>query len=157
MSKIYLGIGSNIGHRKANLEEALDRLKERVSFTKVSSFYETEPVDYLDQPWFLNIVAEGETTLTPQELLQFAQRVEQDMKRVKTVRFGPRTIDVDILLYDDVEMDTPDLTLPHPRMRARNFVMVPLSEIAPDLIIGGESVTQILAALKGEAIRKWAE
>lgn len=157
MSKIYLGIGSNIGHRKANLEEALDRLKERVSFTQVSSFYETEPVDYLDQPWFLNLVAEGETTLTPQELLQFTQRVEQDMKRVKTVRFGPRTIDVDILLYDDVEMDTPDLTLPHPRMRARNFVMVPLSEIAPDLIIGGESVTQILAALKGEAIRKWTK
>lgn len=155
MTKVYLGIGSNLGDREENLREALERLKDKVAIHQVSSFYETEPVGYLDQPWFLNIVLEGDTELSPWELLQFTQSVEQAMKRVKTLRWGPRTIDVDILLVEGVELNTPELTIPHPRMKERNFVMVPLQEIAPELVIGGESVEGILARLAGEVIRKW--
>lgn len=154
MTKVYLGLGSNLGDERASLEQALTLLSEKVTITQRSSFYESEPVDYTDQPWFLNLVVEGETELDPLELLQFTQGIEQSMKRVKTIRFGPRTIDVDILIYDSLAMTTETLTIPHPRMKERAFVMVPLAEIAPDLRIGRLTVRDILRDLKGEAIRK---
>ncbi|WFF72478.1 2-amino-4-hydroxy-6-hydroxymethyldihydropteridine diphosphokinase [Proteiniclasticum sp. QWL-01] len=154
MTRIYLGLGSNLGERRENIERALERLSEQVRLTKRSSFYETEPVGYDDQPWFYNIVVEGETDLEPAELLRFTQSIEQGMKRVKTIRNGPRNIDVDILIYDEIRVKTDTLEIPHPRMRQRAFVMVPLSEIEPDLVIYGTPLRDILQQLQGEAIRK---
>lgn len=154
MTRIFLGLGSNLGERRENIERALERLSEQVRLMKRSSFYETEPVGYDDQPWFYNIVVEGETDLEPAELLRFTQSIEQGMKRVKTIRNGPRNIDVDILIYDEIRVKTDTLEIPHPRMRQRAFVMVPLSEIEPDLVIYGTPLRDILQQLQGEAIRK---
>ncbi|WIV13360.1 2-amino-4-hydroxy-6-hydroxymethyldihydropteridine diphosphokinase [Proteiniborus sp. MB09-C3] len=154
MNKIYLGIGGNIGDTKGNLDRAVELLKEKVNISRQSSYYETEPVGYKEQNWFLNIVIEGETDLTPEELLSFTQSIERKMKRVKTIRFGPRIIDVDILLYEQVKLDTKDLIIPHPRMFERAFVMVPLYEIAPSLVIEDIKIEDILNKLEGEEIHK---
>jgi 2-amino-4-hydroxy-6-hydroxymethyldihydropteridine diphosphokinase len=157
MHKVYFSLGSNIGETRKNLTEALDALKEHVNITAVSSFYETEPVGYKDQNWFLNIAVAGETSLAPYDLLAFTQSIEQGMGRVKLIRFGPRNIDVDILLYDDLSINDEKLTIPHPRMCERAFVVEPLFEIAPDLSIGGKKLADIRAQLKGEEIRKLTE
>lgn len=101
---------------------------------KVSSLYETEPVDYKDQPWFLNLVCSVETDLPPQALLKLAKTIEKNLGRKLTRRFGPRLIDIDILFYDDLVLDSPDLIIPHPRLAERAFVLVPLKEIAPNLV-----------------------
>ncbi|HZK38412.1 MAG TPA: 2-amino-4-hydroxy-6-hydroxymethyldihydropteridine diphosphokinase, partial [Clostridia bacterium] len=100
MNKIYLSLGSNIGDTKSNLDRAVELLKEKVNILNISSYYETEPVGYKDQDWFLNIALEGETDLNPEALLKFTQSIENKMKRKKTIRFGPRIIDIDILLYE---------------------------------------------------------
>jgi 2-amino-4-hydroxy-6-hydroxymethyldihydropteridine diphosphokinase len=130
----YLGLGSNLGRRAANLARAR-RWLERKGFEVLgaSSVYETEPVDCTDQPWFLNQVLAVRSELAPPELLRLAKSVEAKMKRVPTVARGPRTIDIDILLAGDLVVETPDLVIPHPRLHLRNFVLVPLSEIAPRL------------------------
>lgn len=154
MSKIYLGIGSNIGDSRKNIESALLLLNKKINILNKSSYYETEPVGFKDQPWFLNIVIEGETDLNPKELLEFTQSIEKDMKRVKTILNGPRIIDVDILIYSDINMESENLIIPHPRMHARAFVMVPLFEIAPKLIINNMAIADIMKNLKGEEIRK---
>ena len=154
MHKVYLSLGSNLGETKTNLQTAMALLEEQVHITRQSSYYETEPVGYEDQPWFLNMVLEGETKLSPFELLAFTQSIEGRMKRIKTMVNGPRNIDVDILLYDDENIQSNHLTIPHPRMQQRNFVMVPLYEIAPDLQINGTAIGDILKNLQGEAIRK---
>lgn len=154
MNKIYLSLGTNLGDKKDNLEQALKLLSHKVKILKISSYYETEPVGFKDQPWFLNIVVEGETNLLPSELLIFTQSIEHEMKRVKTIVNGPRIIDVDILLYEDEKVETEDLVIPHPRMKERAFVMVPLAEISPDIIIQGEKISHILKNLKGEKIHK---
>jgi 2-amino-4-hydroxy-6-hydroxymethyldihydropteridine diphosphokinase len=152
MHKVYLSLGSNIGDTRSNLDQALLLLKEKIVICKRSSYYKTEPVDFKDQDWFLNRVLEGETDLEPFELLSFTQSIESTMKRVKTRRFGPRLIDIDILLYDGLSIDAEILTIPHPRMRERAFVLVPLLEIAPDLKIGRDSVKKILDGLEVEGI-----
>lgn len=156
MVKGYLGLGSNIGDTKKNLDIAVDLLKSSkdINVTKQSSYYETEPVGYVEQAWFLNIALEIETSLEPKELLTFCQRIEDVLKRKRTVRWGPRTIDVDILLYENYTSDEEVLTVPHPRMTERAFVMIPLYEIAPDLVIEGKSIDEIIKSLKGEEIRK---
>lgn len=154
MKRIYLSLGSNIGNSRKNLEDALDRLRAKIDIIKISSYYETEPVGYADQDWFLNIAVEAMTSLSPEELLTFCQEIETDMKRVKIIRFGPRNIDVDILLYEDFSSKEEHLTIPHPRMKERAFVMVPLCEIAPDLVIDGEDIKTIVDHLEGEQIRK---
>lgn len=154
MHKVYLSLGSNLGETKTNLQTAMALLEEQVHITRQSSYYETEPVGYEDQPWFLNMVLEGETDLPPFELLAFTQSIEGRMKRIKTMINGPRNIDVDILLYDDENIQSNHLTIPHPRMHQRNFVMVPLYEIAPDLQINGTAIADILKNLQGEVIRK---
>jgi 2-amino-4-hydroxy-6-hydroxymethyldihydropteridine diphosphokinase len=134
MPAVYLALGTNIGDREANLREALRRMRESgIHITKLSALYETEPVDYLDQPWFLNAVLEAQTDLPAEQLLAALRQIESEMKSKKPFPKGPRIIDLDILLYGDDTIDTPDLQVPHPRMLQRNFVLVPLAEIAPTL------------------------
>lgn len=154
MNKIYLSLGSNIGDTKSNLDRATGLLREKIDILNQSSYYETEPVGYKDQDWFLNIVLEGETGLGPEELLEFTQSIESRMKRKKTIRFGPRIIDIDILLYEQVNLQTDDLIIPHPRMCERAFVIVPLYEIAPHLTIRGEKIKKIVDELEGEQVYK---
>ena len=130
---VYLSLGSNVGDRAKNLRTAIAALPAAgVSVKKVSSFYETEPVDYLEQEWFVNCAVEAETELAPLDLLRALRRLEERMGNKKLVPKGPRLIDLDILLYDDQDIDMPDLQVPHPRMHLRRFVLVPLNEIAPN-------------------------
>ena len=129
---VYLSLGSNIGDRAENLNAAIAALASaRVRVQRVSSFYETEPVDYLEQAWFLNCVLEGETELQPGELLRALRGIESGMGSKKLIAKGPRLIDIDILLYGQHVIDTAELQVPHPRMALRRFVLVPFAEIAP--------------------------
>lgn len=131
---IFLSLGSNIGDREANLRAAIASLAAaNVSVTRVSSFYETEPVDLREQPWFLNCVVQAETEVPALDLLRVLRRTESRMGSKKLVPKGPRLIDLDILLYGDETIDAPDLQVPHPRMLQRKFVLIPLAEIAPNL------------------------
>jgi 2-amino-4-hydroxy-6-hydroxymethyldihydropteridine diphosphokinase len=133
MPTVYLSLGSNVGNREANLRAAIDALAPAgVRVKQVSSIYETEPVDYLDQPWFLNGVVEAETELTPQALLQALRSIESQLGSQKQFVKGPRKIDLDILLYGSETINTPELQIPHPRMHLRRFVLAPLVEIAPN-------------------------
>lgn len=129
----YLGIGSNIRDRKENCLEAIRLIGESpfISVIKRSSLYETEPVGYKDQPAFINCVIEIETTLTPRKLLEVCQGIEESLGRERVDRWGPRTIDIDILLFNNLVINERDLKIPHPLMHERGFVLVPLLEIAP--------------------------
>jgi len=134
MITIYLALGSNVGDRENNLREAIRRLGESaIRIARISSIYETEPVDYLDQAWFLNAVLEAQTDLPATQLLTTLRNIESQMGSKKAFAKGPRLIDLDILLYGNDTIATPDLQVPHPRMLLRNFVLVPLAEIAPAL------------------------
>jgi 2-amino-4-hydroxy-6-hydroxymethyldihydropteridine diphosphokinase len=131
--KVYLSLGSNLGNRQANLDMALKLISERMRLGKVSSIYDTEPLGDTKQPRFLNLACEVFTHLTPEGLLTLAKGIEGKMgRRGKTGE--PRSIDIDILLYGDEEVAMPDLVIPHPRMADRSFVLVPLAEIAPDVV-----------------------
>lgn len=156
MSKAYLGLGSNIGERKENIDSAIDLISshEKTKLLQVSSYYETEPVGYKDQDWFLNVVLEIDTTLKPYELLEFCGEIEEKLKRKRIIRWGPRTIDVDILLYEGFNSEDERLTVPHPRMTERAFVMVPLYEIAPNTKINNKDIGEIMKNFAGEEIRK---
>ena len=134
MPTVYLALGSNIGDREAHLREAVRLLAQfAVHISKLSSIYETEPVDYLEQPWFLNAVLQAQTDLPAAQLLAILRQIESQMGSKKAFSKGPRLIDLDILLYGNDSIDTPDLQVPHPRMLLRNFVLAPLAEIAPTL------------------------
>jgi 2-amino-4-hydroxy-6-hydroxymethyldihydropteridine diphosphokinase len=146
----YLSLGSNLGDRAAFLNEALQRLETAgVHVVRRSSIHETEPQDFRDQPWFLNMAVEVETGLTPQELLAAIQKIETEMGRQRTIPKGPRTIDLDILFYENLILKTPELEIPHPHLTERLFVLDPLSEIAPDLQHPGtrKTVRELRAAL----------
>lgn len=136
MVKAFLGLGSNIGEREAQLDEAIKILNnfEGIKVTQVSDIYETEPVGYTEQPNFLNLCVEIETTLAPRELLSCCLETEQQLHRVRVVRWGPRTLDVDILLYGNQIIEEENLTVPHPRMNERSFVLIPLNDIASNEI-----------------------
>jgi len=146
----YIGIGSNMGDRKANCQKALELLGRSVRIVRKSSLYYTEPVGCDDQESFLNAVAVVETEHSPRELLDLCRTVENELGRVRTVRWGPRTIDLDILLYGDVVLDDPDLIIPHPRMAERKFVLAPLAEIAPDAVhpTSGKTAAALMAELR---------
>jgi 2-amino-4-hydroxy-6-hydroxymethyldihydropteridine diphosphokinase len=140
MALVHIGLGGNLGDREATLRAALDRLgsEDGIEVVRVSSLRETDPVGYTDQPRFLNGVAELETELAPRELLERLLAVERDLGRVREgPRYGPRTIDLDLLLYGDAVVDEPGLRIPHPRMTERRFVLEPLAELEPDLVIPG--------------------
>lgn len=150
MPRAYVGLGANQGEPVRNLRRALEMLNAvpGVKITAVSSLYLTEPVGYEDQPWFHNCVAELETDLSPAELLGTLQGIENALGRVRTVRWGPRTVDLDILLYDRERIDTDTLTIPHPRMEERAFVMVPLAEIAGGAVFpDGRTVQEVRRGL----------
>ena len=135
MSIVYIGIGSNLGDRKEHCLKAVRLFAEKgVVVRRRSSMYETEPWGVKDQPRFINMVIEAETGLTPEELLGVLKEIEEEVGRMETYRWGPRVIDLDILLYDNLAINTPELTIPHPRMHEREFVLRPLVEIAPDKI-----------------------
>jgi 2-amino-4-hydroxy-6-hydroxymethyldihydropteridine diphosphokinase len=134
MVKVYLGLGSNLGNKKENIQNAIALLKEGCVVTKTSSMYKTEPVGFKDQDWFINCVLEMETDLSPEALLIFIQAIEQQLGRERIIKDGPRTIDIDILLYGDEIFTLGFLTIPHPRMHERNFVLTPLKELCPELI-----------------------
>ncbi|HSK43098.1 MAG TPA: 2-amino-4-hydroxy-6-hydroxymethyldihydropteridine diphosphokinase [Candidatus Binatia bacterium] len=132
---VYLSLGSNLGDRDKYLREAISRLRQLGVISQISAFYETQPVEVQnDQPWFLNCALAMETELMPLEFLSRMLAVEQSMGRTRTEPKGPRTIDVDILLFGDDVLDTPELTVPHPAMHQRRFVLEPLAEIAPVLV-----------------------
>ncbi len=145
MAKAFLGLGSNIGDRRANLAEALRRLsQEGVTIKKVSSVYESQAVLVEDQPDFLNIACEIHTSLSPHGLLDACLEVEANMGRIRRRRWGPRNIDIDLLLYESLTIDEPRLIVPHPRLAERPFVTVPLLEIASELILpGGECLCDL--------------
>jgi GTP cyclohydrolase-4 len=145
--KVYLGLGANLGDRQSNLTQALQHLRTKSSVDQVSAFYQTRPVGYLDQPDFLNIACLITTDLSPLELLHLAKQIEKIMGRQASFRNAPRPIDIDILLYDDLVLDSPELTIPHPRMAERAFVLVPLAEIAPQAVHPSTGLT-IAALLK---------
>ena len=138
----YLSLGANLGNREETLREAVRRIgaAESVELTAVSSVYETEPWGKLDQPRFLNLAVAVETTLSPEAFLALAQKIEKELGRVRHERWGARTIDIDVLCFEGVERNTPELTLPHPYMTERAFVLVPLAEIAPALAVKGKTV-----------------
>lgn len=131
---IYLSLGSNIGDRAANLERAIEALSEiGVRVLRSSSIYETEPVDLLAQPWFLNCVVEAETSLAPRPLLDQLQAIERNLGSKKLVPRGPRIIDLDVLFYETAVIHSAEMEIPHPRLAERRFVLVPLAELAPEL------------------------
>jgi 2-amino-4-hydroxy-6-hydroxymethyldihydropteridine diphosphokinase len=130
----YLSGGSNIGNRKQNLEFALASLGEKTTIKQVSSFFETEPVGYTDQPWFLNLAIEIETLMNPWELLCLCQEIEAACGRIRTFANAPRTLDLDILLFEDVVLNEKDLIIPHPRLQERRFVLEPLAQIAASAV-----------------------
>jgi 2-amino-4-hydroxy-6-hydroxymethyldihydropteridine diphosphokinase len=151
MTVVYLSLGSNVGNRAENLRAAIAALPGTgLRVLRVSSIYETEPVDYLQQGWFLNCVLQGETDLMAGELLKRLRGIEAAMGSAKAFAKGPRLIDLDILFFGDVVMDTAELQVPHPRMEQRKFVLVPLAEIAPEMRhpVSGQSATEMLRATK---------
>ena len=137
MTTVYLGLGSNLGDRLANLQRAVDLLSDEPGVEVVASsrVWETDPVGGPEQPDYLNAVVRIETDLVPEEILGVCHRVEEALERVREVRWGPRTIDLDVLLFDDVSIDSPTLTVPHPRMLKRAFVLLPLLELDPDPVL----------------------
>jgi 2-amino-4-hydroxy-6-hydroxymethyldihydropteridine diphosphokinase len=156
MKTVYLALGSNLGDRELNLEQAIRLMAaEGIEIVRLSSIYETAPVGLEDQPWFLNQVVEAKTGLFPRQLLHAIQRVESELGRKRTVVNGPRTIDIDILIYGGAVMSSDELTIPHPRMADRRFVLEPLAEIAPQLKhpLSKRRMTELLAATKSQALR----
>lgn len=151
MKEAYISVGSNLGDRLEYINRALKMLNEQedIKVTRISSFYETEPVGYEEQGKFINAAFALETKLQPGELLGLLQSIESALNRVRTRRWGPRTIDLDILFYDDLILNDPDLTLPHPRLTERAFVLIPLAEIAPLLVhpVTGKTISYHLEAL----------
>ena len=156
MTTIYIGIGSNLGSREENCGKAVKLLSERgIRVVRTSSMIETEPWGVKEQPRFINMAVEAETSLGPVELLAALKNIEDELGRVPDTRWGPRLIDLDILLYDDLVMKTPELEIPHPGMKDRVFVLKPLAEIAPDIVhpVFRKSMKKLLEEISEETDR----
>ncbi|MBO8127758.1 MAG: 2-amino-4-hydroxy-6-hydroxymethyldihydropteridine diphosphokinase [Peptococcaceae bacterium] len=150
MSTAYIGLGSNMGDKEGQIKLALSMLDELpgTKVARVASLYRTAPIGDTDQDWFINTVARVETRLGPRRLLRSLLEIEKKLGRVRTRRWGPRVIDLDLLLYDNVRINGPDLIVPHPRLTERAFVVVPLAELAPELVLpGGSTATELARVL----------
>jgi 2-amino-4-hydroxy-6-hydroxymethyldihydropteridine diphosphokinase len=150
MSEVWIGLGSNLGDKRANIERALDFLAQSCLVADVSSLYKTEPVGFQDQDWFLNCAAKIETDLEPRPLLDLLKSLEQRLGRTQRIQNGPRTIDLDILIYGGRVVQEPGLAIPHPRMHERLFVLAPLREISPSLVhpVLGKTIAELAASLR---------
>ncbi len=159
MATAYLCLGSNLGEREKNLTQALSLLSQEINMEKVSPVYETEPVGYKEQPLFLNLVCQITTDLNPRELLRLAKNIERKMGRAPSRQINsPRLIDIDILFYDNTIIETQDLTIPHPRLSQRAFILIPLAEIAPKLVhpVLGNSIAELASNVQGTSgVRKY--
>ncbi|MBN1993876.1 MAG: 2-amino-4-hydroxy-6-hydroxymethyldihydropteridine diphosphokinase [Anaerolineae bacterium] len=159
---IYLALGANLGHRENNLKEAVQKLPPPVEVLAVSRLYETAPAYVPDQPAFLNMALKGQTDLPPPALLAYLKQIEAKMGRRKSIRYGPRQIDLDIIFYDDLVLATPSLQIPHPRLAERAFVLRPLADIAAEVAhpLLKRTVGELLADLPAEdgilRAREWA-
>ncbi|MFC2052208.1 2-amino-4-hydroxy-6-hydroxymethyldihydropteridine diphosphokinase [Chloroflexota bacterium] len=154
----YLGLGSNMGNRQASLDRALEILSRRMRVGQVSSIYDTEPVGNTEQPRFLNLVCQVSTRLAPAELLALAKGIELKLGRAPVTSDAPRPIDIDVLFYGEQVVKTPELIIPHPRLTDRAFVLVPLAEIAPDLLhpVRGKTVSELLKGVtEKQGVCKW--
>lgn len=153
---IILGLGSNIGNREENINTAVDKLKnyERIKIVKMSSLYETEPIGVKEQPFFLNAVVIISTSLEPERLMNTCLKIESQLGRVRDMRWGPRIIDIDVLVYNDLNIKTENLILPHPRLHERRFVLEPLRELLGDNypLINGITIGELINNLKDSAI-----
>lgn len=156
MSKAYLSLGSNIGQKVDYLNKAVDIIRKNdfIHMVKVSSYYSTDPVGYLDQEEFVNLAVEIDTSMKPYELLALCHHIEETLNRVRLIRWGPRTIDVDIILFDDLVMKNDVLTIPHPRMHERGFVLIPIQELNPELVIKGQTILTLIDQLPPSGVRK---
>jgi 2-amino-4-hydroxy-6-hydroxymethyldihydropteridine diphosphokinase len=157
MAEVYVGLGSNVGDAARHLRDAVARLGRELTIEDVSSAYWTEPVGLRAQPHFLNAVLRARTALGAREVLALLRTAEDEMGRQRDVPLGPRIIDLDLLLYDGLVLDEPDITVPHPRMAGRRFVLEPLVEIAPGvrLELGGPTAAELLARLPpGESVER---
>jgi 2-amino-4-hydroxy-6-hydroxymethyldihydropteridine diphosphokinase len=151
MPAVYIALGSNLGDREKNCLRAIELLKEKgIEILKASKMHETEPWGVKEQPRFINMAAEIKTDMAPHELLKLLKDIEKKMGRAETIRWGPRVIDIDILLWGDLILKTPELTIPHPLMHGRKFVLEPLSEIAPDAVhpVSGKTVGGLFEGLR---------
>jgi len=154
LATAYLCLGSNLGEREKNLTQALSLLSQEINLEKVSPAYETEPIGYKEQPLFLNLACQIITDLTPRELLRLAKTIERKMGRVPSRQINsPRLIDIDILFYDNRIIETQDLTIPHPRLPQRAFVLIPLADIAPKLVhpVLGKSIAELASNVQGNS------
>ena len=154
---MYIALGSNVGDAAANLKQVLTLFEDaKIQVLRASPVFETAPQGLLNQPWFLNQVVEAETSLLPRQLLKRLLSIERSMGRKRTVRNGPRTIDLDIVLYGNAVVDAPDLQIPHPRMAERRFVLEPLAALVPDLRhpITKQTVREMLAQVRDQQARQ---
>jgi 2-amino-4-hydroxy-6-hydroxymethyldihydropteridine diphosphokinase len=156
-STIYLALGSNLGDRFSNLQAAIAALPPAVRLLAQSPVYETSPWGLTDQPAFLNMVIKGRTTLAPVDVLRQLKHLEVELGRLPAVRWGPRHIDIDLLFFDRLILDTPGLTLPHPRLHERAFVLIPLADLAPGFVhpLLGTSVRELLAGLDATGVKRY--
>jgi 2-amino-4-hydroxy-6-hydroxymethyldihydropteridine diphosphokinase len=156
-TRVYLSLGSNVGDRAVQLGDAVTRLRAVGRIVAESSVYETEPVEFTEQPWFLNCAVALETSKTPQQLMSAILKIEEDMGRKRMQKKGPRTIDIDILLFGDTIIKSKELTIPHPAMHQRHFVLEPLAEIAPEVTHPAlkKTIRELRDALaKGQQVRR---